>query len=305
MNSETKTVKIAKAIIINNSQKIEVFDNIKAIHRPFVSSFYNVLKKNLTENELTNFYNNISTLTIKYKDDILTKLKLNKDAGHYLPDKNTIEIFPANDLNPYNTFNHELLHMASSSHSNEEYHIGFYQITNKANISYALNEGYTEAINNHFFGASIASSGYKYEAILSIIIEKVIGKKEMQNLYFTADLYHLVTKLKEYATYTAIGRFLYNMDLVLQSKQNNTNKEKIISPLLEINLFLYEVFTNWLIDSYQKKTYTINEINEGYHIFTKAINLIPDIFSYVSDELNYDIKDNTEVYKQKIKKLTK
>ena len=49
-------------------------------------------KKNLTENELTNFYNNISTLTIKYKDDILTKLKLNKDAGHYLPDKNTIEI---------------------------------------------------------------------------------------------------------------------------------------------------------------------------------------------------------------------
>ena len=88
MNSETKTVKIAKAIITNNPQKIEVFDNIKAIHRPFVSSFYNVLKKNLTENELTNFYNNISTLTIKYKDDILTKLKLNKDAGHYLPDKN-------------------------------------------------------------------------------------------------------------------------------------------------------------------------------------------------------------------------
>ena len=65
------------------------------------------------------------------------------------------------------------------------------------------------------------------------------------------------------------------------------------------------MFTNWLIDSYQKKTYTINEINEGYHIFTKAINLIPDIFSYVSDELNYDIKDNTEVYKQKIKRLSK
>ena len=51
--------------------------------------------------------------------------------------------FSSNDLNPYNTFNHELLHMASSSHSNEEYHIGFYQITNKANISYALNEGYS------------------------------------------------------------------------------------------------------------------------------------------------------------------
>ena len=34
MNSETKTVKIAKAIITNNPQKIEVFDNIKAIHRP-------------------------------------------------------------------------------------------------------------------------------------------------------------------------------------------------------------------------------------------------------------------------------
>ena len=220
MNKEIKTVKIAKAIIPTSPQKIEVFDNIKAIHRPFVSSFYNVLKKNLTENELTNFYNNISTLTIKYKDDILTKLKLNKDAGHYLPDKNIIEIFPPNDLNPYNTFNHELLHMASSSHNNKEYHIGFNQITNKANISYALNEGYTEALNNHFFGASIATSGYKYEAILSIIIEKIIGKKEMQNLYFTADLYHLVTKLKEYTTYTDIGRFLYNMDLVLQRKQN-------------------------------------------------------------------------------------
>ena len=111
MNSETKTVKIAKAIITNNPQKIEVFDNIKAIHRPFVSSIYNVLKKNLTENELTNFYNNISTLTIKYKDDILTKLKLNKDAGHYLPDKNTIEIFPANDLNPYNVFSFSLINV--------------------------------------------------------------------------------------------------------------------------------------------------------------------------------------------------
>ena len=41
-----------------------------------------------------------------------------------------------------------------------------------------------------------------------------MGKKEMQNLYFTADLYHLVTRLKEYATYTAIGRFLYNMDFL-------------------------------------------------------------------------------------------
>ena len=85
MNSETKTVKIAKAIITNNPQKIEVFDNIKAIHRPFVSSFYNVLKKNLTENELTNFYNNISTLTIKYKDDILTKLKLNNTKPYFSP----------------------------------------------------------------------------------------------------------------------------------------------------------------------------------------------------------------------------
>ena len=47
--------------------------------------------------------------------------------------------------------------------------------------------------------------------------------------------------------------FLYNMDLVLQSKKDITTKEEIIPPLLEINLFLYEVFTNWLIDSYQKK----------------------------------------------------
>ena len=68
------------------------------------------------------------------------------------------------------------------------------------------------------------------------------------------------------------------MDLVLQSKKGITTKEEIIPPLLEINLFLYEVFTNWLIDSYQKKTYTINDINEGYNIFNKANNLIHDKF---------------------------
>ena len=96
----------------------------------------------------------------------------------------------------------------------------------KTNHGIALNEGYTEHLNQQHFFPDYFDDSYLHEQSIAYEFEKIIGRVKMEKLYFEADLYGLIQELTKYASVEEIITFLRDFDKLHTKPVPIEQKEK-------------------------------------------------------------------------------
>ena len=142
--------------------------------------------------------------------------------------------------------------------------------------------------------------------IVAKLLEMIVGKNNMQKLYFNADLYNLVNLLTNVNTLLRIKNFLFKTDYILDKRDSSNTKinEKVIRYMFDVNFFLIETYRNLLLKIYENKKISINELFYLYKQFMENINMLLDIdLPMDKDVLRSNINDTDFMHMIKIRKL--
>ena len=199
------------------------------------------------------FYKNISNLKIEYLDRNV-KNHLCVVLSSYDVSNNTILI---SDKTTNSSVFHELFHIASTKYDLGDVYSGFSQINESVSIGYGLTEGYTELLNQRYFGKSNTSHlSYSFEKNAASCIEKTINKDKMEYLYFDSDLLGLIENLSHYNTRGNVMKFLADLDFVNKyincSNLNVLEEKLILKSMRSITDFLIVTYVSKLIYSLKK-----------------------------------------------------
>ena len=248
-----RTPKIVKKEYIKFKTEDKLLEEI-------IDNFTYVLEKELQEENLILFYNNITTLKVDNKivlDSLMASIfKKNIVVGYYLLDENIISILPLGKSKYLNVpieeyiaiVCHELLHMSSSIIDKEKRisFSGFSQIRDNDEIGIALDDAYTEILAYRYFNLNPDYMSYDYEIIITTLIENIIGKDKMTNLYFGANLYDLVKELEKYNSRNNIIKFLDDIDSIYALCDQKGNYKKYI-------IYYHNEISNFIVKTYQNK----------------------------------------------------
>lgn len=252
------------------------------------------LEKNINKEYLHNMYNNLETLKASEHIILPQNLLLIPAGGTYNPKNNKLKILK---LFKKEVINHELFHMASASkitkgNKKENIYIsGFAQYNSKFHnkLGIGLNEGYTESLNERYFGINTnISKVYKLCEFYSIKLQQIVGEEIMLKLYLTGDLPNLIKELKIYDTKENIIKFITNLDFVFINMfmlsdpliiNKKKLKEKITLKFSEIN----DTLIKWYIKKKQ------NELKENK---INNIKFLHDINTYYDSIVWYSHFDN-------------
>ena len=198
-----------------------------------------------------------------------------------------------------------MLHSLSSYHGEKKhiYYSGFSQKTNNHSVGEAINEGYTEYQNIEIFKANCNETLYIYEIIIIKLLEKIISKKHMRDMYFHADLYNLVRTLNNFTNINNIKNFLYRTDYILNYRKSIFKSEKANDAFLGINHFLIDIYSNYLLYLYNNGEINTYELDYLYLLFINELRQILDINLPINrDLLNRNINDNAWTHSERIKR---
>ena len=261
-----------------------------------IKQFSYKMLENFPKENLTNLYNNINTIKISnIKSKIIRSIENRTHIGTYEAMDNKITILTDEYLP---VINHELLHMSSSIYKDEITYSGFYQESDNINIGKGINEGYTELLNCRYFSQN--KNHYSIEKHIVSILEQIVGKEKMENLYFNANLKGLIKELEKYSSTKEIIKFIENTDYMSE----NINK-KILSPIQKkilnqkkehtINFLLKTYFNKLLINNETPTTKEINSILCTFKRKEKLIFIISkkDIEKYKNEILEEKNKNKT------------
>ena len=239
--SKIGIVKRISPDIISGIYDINLLDSAKR-YESSIERFKQILDTKLTHCNNSAFYNNIEDLTVRTIDRNTPPIDL--PSTHFDAENNRItfnklqhqnlnmtEVEQQYDLD--STFTHELLHLATTYRRGVVVSMGFQQVVPGVNFAGAgLNEGYTELINKRYFEKKTGNDikmiygAYEEQQIFSIGIERLIGRKKMEQLFFDADLDGLVQEMTKYTDrQTAIG-LISKIDNFHFSKEKET-KERL------------------------------------------------------------------------------
>lgn len=217
---------------IYSIKKDESLSNLSAIDIPPVLKYtfkeVNKIKKGIYDKGLLNFYNTITNgienYNFPYMHENLKTLKIypiyirnprflrRKVAAYYNCIKNIVRYTKAvkDKVLP-----HELFHMASTVKRPSDGSIfsGFSQSTNRGNyelLGRGINEGYTQLLTERYF--NVGYKVYSIESLIASKLENIIGKENMEKMYFDANLKGLTYELSKYMDEKSIIIFLYAVD---------------------------------------------------------------------------------------------
>lgn len=263
------------------------FDTNDRVLKEMINTFVSVLEEKISKDNLRLLYNNMSTLKIENKSILLEQVlgifKDNTTTGQYYLEDNVISILPLKDKNILGKYvgveieeyivnlYHELLHMSSTVLDREKNIVfsGFSQI-GKVGIGIALDDAYTEILLYRYFNLDKEYMSYKYEVIITTLIEDIIGKDKMTNLYFKADLYELVKKLETYNTKENIIEFIENLDSIyVLCDHSKRYRNDIIYYHNKIAQFLVDTYLNKL----KEKGLLKSEYNDKLDKYLNSIHL--------------------------------
>lgn len=218
------------------------FNNYNSI----VTKFYQVLEDYFEHCDLSSFYLNMKSLTITKKKQTLSErleglIKGVITTALYDENLNTIYIVDHKSPNIANIISHELLHMATTKRSEKVTFCGFYQFhKDKATgIGYALNEGYTEYLNKKYFNDVEDDGAYHNEQLIAQGIERIVGSKLMEELYFKADLKALVDELAKYTSIDNVMNLLKQFDTLHKKAIPEEEKENAYKELRKLVSAIY------------------------------------------------------------------
>lgn len=248
---------IKTPFILKQENKNKVLEQKDNEINDIITEFIEIITNTQPKENIENLNNNLSTLKIKNEGlkHYLRNIRLliiseRFSPGGYHNERNKIIIINTNlypekirpEINKMDlryVMYHELLHFASSVSGLKQKLLnkgisctGFYQsLTDNIEIGRGLNEGYTEFLNNRYFVKKYQETGYDYEMSIAQIIEKIIGRRKMENLYFNANLEGLVQELSKYSDVNDAKEMVLNLDLITKSltKDYITNEDINIS----------------------------------------------------------------------------
>ncbi len=254
------------------------FGDINYKEKEVLKPLIEVLKNNVSTNDLANVYENMKTLlVIKEKYSIF-----NSVLGTYGPMENILTYSKQNALS------HEFIHMASSEYdlNTDISYCGFSQyLTDTAHIGYSLNEGYTELLNNRYYLKNQKPKKYKSLSEIALLMEKIITEEEMIHLFFSHNLPGLIEKLSNYTDEENATNLIFNIDKY-ETFYNAFSPFAIIF-LAKIEFTLYNLYCEKTNDPVKIKEFE-NIINQN-----KLFSLI---FSLSRKEISK--KDFTDILKE-------
>ncbi len=186
-----------------------------------IETFIHNLEENLSHCDLSTFYENIKKLRIINKEKTIRErlgeiLSINC-AGYYCLGTNEIRIYPDKELKAQcltdNTITHELLHLASARSIKGLHLSGFKRDDYNIIFGVGLNEGYTEILNRRYFSNHPIGS-YTELQPLAVSIENLVGKRKMEQSYFSNDLDGLITELEKYTSRQEVIKLIQTMDYI-------------------------------------------------------------------------------------------
>lgn len=292
---------INKDLDISNITKI-----IKEKYGEAIQNFAETIINNFSQEDLSNFYNNIVNLKTKQRDFKFSNLVFNHSmssgtAGAYNPSKNTLLL---NDEHYDITINHELFHMASTKYIDGVRYVGFSQGSLKkglTNIGNGINEGYTEVLTQRYFPRDIdLSYAYQYSTMIAKNLEAIIGEETMTSLYLNANLPGLINNLQQYMNEEQIMKFISYTDLLqrhIDDKKINLIEKKIVEKSMnEVNKFLVTCFIKKKYIQLKNKEITEEEANNSISSYVSSIGAALQIRNkqyntFSVEDINYCIEN--------------
>jgi len=186
--------------------------------------------------------------------------------------------------------------MSTCKKINDTYILSGFDITNTNDykrFGIFINEGYTELINERYF---IYTNCYSINKLFAHLLEIIIGKENMEKMYFNSDIIGLINELMIYDNrLEEIIKFIKNTDTIHENlfKLSIIKRVKLRKALIEVNEFLIKTY-------YEKlKTYDNKEEN-----IATPMNLFISVLKTIKLDIGFNDKYVKELEKYKEKKLT-
>ena len=266
-----------------------------------VVNFTNTLIKQFPEETLNNFYHNINSLNMRYKNFKIENLLYNTHTiGDYSIKNNRLSIDTEEGLE---ALPHELFHMASSRFSERLSLSGFEQTSLKLNINIGrgINEGYTQLLTERYFNEYVTSNIYPYEKKIMAEIEEIVGKEQLEKLYLNSNLPGLIRILEKYNEKDNILNFISSIDFLNQNiyktKANKKTQEAVFNHIERVNNFFIDTYANKLITEYKEKTLPKEEYSKKLEDYTMSHGYVTLAGNY-----RYTVPSTERLY-EKIEKL--
>jgi len=297
-------------IIYNQNEKY-LFDKK---FNEYINTFITIMSKNPNIN-LKLFYENLKTLIIKEKKN-LNNIFLIKISGRGFYDLDENKILIQRDDNFF-TIYHELLHCASRKVTNTQINTGFYKFiidkkTKKITfkIGKALTEGYTTLLEKRYFDCieHTQKYGYSVETFIAEIVEKIVGKDEMEKLYFNADFDGLIQNLKQFSNEEDIYCFLKYFDKILITSNNRVSSKGKKHIYKSMAYFLLKSYICKLIALLQKDKITREDFENLFDEFVENLSvhyvnnkkntyyfLTEEFTNQILDEINEDLTNKQKI----------
>ncbi len=310
INSIKDGIRLKKDFDTKNIQKVLMTPEVSQKHfdvdKNRISNFKNKLAcleaiikitKNIQEDNLKNFYNNINELNIVIKPTY----SINGTRAYYKPENNTIYLSrSAYEREDLETIIHELLHMASTICKNGMVYCGFSQKKKNSRkvIGASLTEGYTQLLTQRIYKYS---SGYRYSTEVEIAkcLETIIGRERMENLYFNANLKGLIEELAKYNSEQEALKFIKRVDFITKYDTNNENKTRKEESLL---IEAYKDIYTFLLKTYVTQQKELYDKDALYEVIDRIAKYIysTKIDDYRGDDNILNKKNKDEIIKEAI-----
>ncbi len=286
----------------NKSIEFTILDNK---YKKRLENIYQTIKNDVSKDNIKLLYSNIPNTEVReeYIKGLIFSIISNNIIAEYNIKKNCIYLYTSRYSG--SSLTHEVLHSLSSYYDEDRniFYNGFSQTTNNHSLGEALNEGYTEYQNIEIFKANINETLYIYEIIIVKLLEKIVGRRYMRDMYFHADLYNLIRTLNNFTSINNIKNFLYRTDYILNYRKSIFKSEKATDAFLGINHFLIDTYSNYLLYLYNNGEINTCELDYLYLLFINELRQILDINLPINrDLLNKNIKDNNWVHIERIKR---
>lgn len=274
-----------------------------------VNEFETKMKDIFSEENLSNFYRNLSDIR-EMKSGLFNAVKFTKHllganvAGDYNAYSNTMKTNNSIVSKMLGATTHELLHASSTKYDKEHgvINMGFQQINvnNFEHCGVALNEGFTQLLNEEYFvdynsfspnlQESLLESSYTDEKKIVTILIDSIGDEKMKSLYINGNLMGLVEELSKYAVVEDILKFISYTDALMS--YNNKSKKTYEATKDAINFvldFLSNVYVKSYVEKYEKYKY-FDADECAYYCYKELLKNLPYVINFDKDSF---VNENT------------